>query len=219
MINVSLKVGEIIWRDEVALEALRGGLLNLSAYADTIHKEVETLTHKEVKRGTIVVALARMRGELAKVPPLSPAIEITNISTKSGLNAYTYEKTLDIQRKIAMLHPFLLPLNDLFSITEGPSEITIVFADKSKKLINKHFSINPIIDYHDVVAISVQFPEKYADVPNFLYAVFSKLATLRINLWEVVATHTEISFIVKKEDMTGVMETFNVYLLKENHEK
>ena len=209
MINVSLKVGEIIRRDEVALEALRGGILNLSAYADKIHKEVETLTKKPVKRGTIVVALARMKKELVKAPPLSPSIEISNISIKSGLNAYTYEKTLDIERKIAMLHPFLLPLNDLFSITEGPSEITIIFADKSKDLINRHFSITPLVMYHDAAAITVQFPEKYADVPNFLYAIFSKLATLRINLWEVVSTHTEISFIVKKEDMTKVVETFH----------
>src|SRR3989344_4096525 len=209
MINVSLKVGEIIRRDEVALEAMRGGLLNLSAYADKIHKEIEELTKKPVKRGTIVVALARMREELVKLPPLSPDIRMTNLSIKSGFNAFTYEKTLDIQRKIAMLHPFLLPLNDLFSITEGPSEITIIFAHRSKNMIKKHFSIAAKAEYEEIVAVTIQFPEEFSSVPNFLYSIFSKLAAKRINLIEVVSTFTEISFIVKREDMSEIVATFN----------
>ncbi len=221
MINVSLKVSELIKQDDVAMDALRQGLLNLSAYADKIHNEIEELTHKKVKKGTIVVALSRIKKDLIKLPPLIPNIEINNLSVKSSLCAYSYEKTLDIQRKIAMLHPYLLPVNDMLSITEGPSEITVIFAKKSRDLIRKHFSDKPKKEYTDVVAITAQYAEINAEVPNFLYGIFSKIASKHINLIEIVSTYSEITFIVKGEDMPKVLDTLNASFVNKNnnHEK
>ena len=60
MITVSQAVSEIIQSDELASESLRSGLLNLSAYAGKIQKRIENITFKEVKTGTIVVALSRL---------------------------------------------------------------------------------------------------------------------------------------------------------------
>lgn len=221
MITITQAVSQLILQDELASEALREDLLNLSAYADKIHKRVENLTFKDVKRGTIVVALTRIKKNLAKLPPLYPEIEINNLSVKSSLYAFTYEKTLDIQRKIAVLHPFLLPMNDLFSITEGPSEVTIVFAEKSEELIKKHFSTRPKVEFRDIVAVTVQFRMEVARIPNFFYGLFSTLAGKRINIIEIVSTFTEISFIVGKDAMEETMKSLNVYFIKKNkkHEK
>jgi aspartokinase len=215
MINVADKVSRVIRQDEIASEALRGGLLNLSAYADTIHDQIEDLTKKPVKRGTIVVALARLKKKYTKLPSLRPQIQVTNISVKSALRVLTYEKTLEIQRKIAVLHPFLLPMNDLVSVTEGNSEVTVVVAEKSAIVLKKHFDLKPKSEYSHVVAVTVQFSEKFANTTNFVYGLLSTLAAKRINLIEVVSTFTEISFIVNKEDMAETMGAFQAYFIKE----
>lgn len=214
MIKVTDAVLELIQADELATETLRMGLLNLSAYADKIRKNVENLTYKDVKKGTIVVALSRIKKDLPKTPLLSPEIQINNLSVKSSLCVYTYEKTADIQRRIAVLHPFLLPMNDLFSVTEGQSEVTIIFAHKSKELIEKHFQTKTKSKYENVVSVSVQFASKYANQPNFLYGLLRSLATKRINLIEVVSTFTELSFVVTKEDMETTMKVLNAFFVK-----
>lgn len=214
MIKVTDTVLELIQADELALETLRAGLLNLSAYADKIRKNVENVTYKDVKKGTIVVALSRIRKNLPAAPLQTPEIQIDNLSVKSSLCVYTYEKTVDIQRKIAVLNPFLLPMNDLFSVTEGQSEVTIIFAQKSKELIEKHFQIKPKVKCDDTVAISVQFAKKFADQPNFLYGLLRTLAVKRINLIEIVSTFTEITFIITKEDLETTMKVLNAFFVK-----
>lgn len=214
MIKVTDTVLELIQADELARETLRAGLLNLSAYADKIKKNVENLTLKEVKKGTIVVALSRIKGNLTAGPLQTPEIQINNLSVKSSLCVYTYEKTADTQRKIAVLNPFLLPMNDLFSVTEGQSEITIIFAEKSKELIENHFQIKPKSKYEDAVSISVQFSKKFADQPNFLYGLLRSLAAKRINLIEIVSTFTEITFILTKEDLETAMKVLNAFFVK-----
>jgi aspartokinase len=220
MINISDTVSQVLHEDEVAQEALREGLLNFSAYAEKIQARIADLAMKPVKKGTIVVALTRIRNGMKEAPSLRQSVQFENLSVKSSLSVYTFEKTLEIQRKIAVLHPFLLPLNDLISITEGSSEVTIVVADKSSEMLKKHFSVDPLVQYSDAAAITVQFLKKFATTPNFLYSVFSILASKRINIIEVVSTYTEMTFIVKKEDMTGTLSAFNRYFVrKEIHEK
>ncbi len=60
MITVTDATRSILLEDDIALQALHMGLLNLSAYAEQILPAVEEKTIKEVKKGTIVVALTRI---------------------------------------------------------------------------------------------------------------------------------------------------------------
>ena len=143
MIKITDTVLEIIQTDEIASEALRTGLLNLSAYADKIHKNVENATKKPVKRGTIVVALSRITKHLPNAAALIQDVSLTNIGIKSSLTILTYKKSIDTQRKISVMNPFLLPINDLFSVTEGPEEITIICSDRSKDIILKNICSKP----------------------------------------------------------------------------
>lgn len=211
MITVARAVGDLLSRDELASEALAAGMLNLSAYADTIHKQVEQATFKEVRRGTIVVALSRLAKAGGKrLKPLKPDIKIENLGVKSSLSVLTYDKTLDIQRRIAVLNPFKVSISDLFSVTESASEVTLICADRVLKDVREHMG-KPKSELHNLVAITVHIPKKFTRLPNFHYVLFSALAAKRIQLIEIVTSFTEISFIVDKKDMEETVKTLNVY--------
>src|SRR3989344_2322710 len=145
MIKVSDIVEQLIKSDELAFEALREGLLNLSAYADKILPQVQNVTFNETKRGTIVVALSRLAKTITsdKTPSLKPELKLTDIGVKSSLAGIIFDKTADIQRKIAVLHPFQISLDDLFSLSEGPTEVTLICTEKSKEKILKSFDTDP----------------------------------------------------------------------------
>lgn len=216
MIKVSDIVEQLIKTDELALESLREGLLNLSAYADKILPQVRNATFNEAKKGTIVVALSRLSKTLAsdKTPSLKPELKLTDIGVKSSLAGIVFDKTADIQRKIAVLHPFQISLDDMFSVSEGPSEVTLICTEKSKEKILKSFDTKPKYVFEDLVALTVKYSEQYAKMPNIYYVLVSALAHKRINIVEIVANFTEVSFIIKKEDMEEALKALNVYFVK-----
>lgn len=212
MLKISDAVAELLRNDAVALEAYRANLLNLSAYADKIHSAVEKMTYKEVKRGTIVVAISRIaKTSLKKVPALKPDIKISNLSVKSPVYSLTYTKTADVERRISTLNPFLVTPNDLFAVTDGASEIVLICTQKAVDLIKGHIEVKPKNEINDLVALTVQFPESYNKTPNILYVLFSALAGRRINVVNLISTFSETSFIVNKKDLETVVAIFNVY--------
>lgn len=213
MIKVTDIVLDLIQTDELALETLRAGLLNLSAYAEKIHQQVENATKKPVQKGTIVVALSRIDKSLPDTPLLNPSVVLTNLSIKSSLTVLTYKKTADMQRKISVMNPFILGVHELFSVTEGQDEITIICEDGAKDLFLRHagFNIKPKAEFNSVVAITASFNQADIATPNILYTLLRALAVKRINIIELVSTYTEISFIVKKEDMEIALSALNVY--------
>lgn len=213
MIKVTDTVLDLIQTDELALETLRAGLLNLSAYAEKIHQQVENATKKPVQKGTIVVALSRIARNLPDTPLLHPDVTLTNLGIKSALTVLTYKKTADMQRKISVMNPFILGVNELFAVTEGQEEITIICEDGAKDLFTRHagFNIKPKAQFNDVVAITASLKEDDILTPNMLYTLLRALAVKKINVIELVSTYSEISFIVKKEDMETALSALNVY--------
>ncbi len=213
MVTVAKAVSEIIKTDELGLEAFRAGILNLSAYAEKIQKRVEAITFKQVKKGTITVALSRTTKGLPTVPLHSQLI-VSNIAVKSSLSALTFDKTPEVYRKISILNPFILLLHDLFAVVEGPSEVTIVYSERSNETILNHFATKPKAEYDNLAAITVQIPKKLADTPNVVYSFLSVLAVKRIHVIQIVTTFAETSFIIKKEDMEESLKSLNTFYEK-----
>lgn len=211
MLKITDTVSDLIQSDELALEALRAGLLNLSAYAKKIHSQVENATKKPVQKGTIVVALSRIVKNLPNTSLLNPDIALTNLDIKSSLTVLTYKKSIDMQRKISVLNPFLLSMGDLFSVTEGPEKISIVCSDKSSSEIKKELGIKPMAESNNLAAVTISLTEEDVKKPNVIFTLLSTLATKRIQIIELVSTYTEISLIIKKEDMETVFKSLNIY--------
>ena len=93
MIKVTDIVRDILFSSELELTALSRRLLNLSAYAKRIQKEVERRAHKPVQVGTIVVALSRISAEVTEEDPLLPKIELEGLAVKSNLAEITFNKS------------------------------------------------------------------------------------------------------------------------------
>ncbi|MBI3342179.1 hypothetical protein HY024_03590 [Candidatus Curtissbacteria bacterium] len=208
MIKISQAVQNILAADELAQEALAENLLSLSAYADKIHKQVEKLTFKEVKRGSIVVALSRLAEKKRFAPPLKPEVKIADISVRGSLTVLTYPKTADTQRKLHTMQPFKVAATDIFAVTEGNSQISIAAANKSVKVVTEHMG-KPKKELENLSAVTAEFAKDYSQIPNVLYVLFSALGAKRINILGIICTESEISFIVEKTAMEQVIASLN----------
>lgn len=197
---------DIICTNEVALESMREGILNLSAYAESIVPLVEKRLIKSVKRGSVITALSRMSAGISHVAPLRSPIHIEDLSIKSPLCELTYERSAEIIQNISQ-QSFQYRGKGFFTVTMGIGEVTMIIPQGLKEQIMKQFKSNPKGQYDNLCAITTRFSEnEYIEVPNMIYTMVAVLAGRRINLIEIVSTFTEISFIVRQKDLKNTID-------------
>ncbi len=71
--SVPQAVKEIITSNDFYFKAIKSGIINYTALANKIHKEVESLIDSNVNIGTIIVAIKRFADELYKTDNYSPS--------------------------------------------------------------------------------------------------------------------------------------------------
>lgn len=202
MKSITKAVEELINQDEIALESLRRGHLNLSAFACQIHSKVEDLTWKEVKVGSIVVALSRIAGTLDQDSSLRPKVRLDDISIRFPLCDVSFDKTVANQESVKQLLQTRMyqDTNLFFTITEGVSEITIIAPDSYYHQLVSLFNTKPKAAYRNLSGLSVRFSPKYLAEPNVIYVIIGELALEKVNVLEIVSTYTELAVLVAQED-------------------
>lgn len=206
MIRISQVVEELLLQDDIALEALRAGILNLSAYAKLLEKRIEKRLYKPVRKGSIVTALSRISQGEVSVAPLKVPVRIEDMTIKSPLCEITFERTREISQRLAAIKSSHAGVN-FFTMTQGIGEITSIVSQELLQDITRQVEYPPKGIYRDLAAVTVRFNEQeYIEVPNMLYTLISALAGKRINIIEIVSTYTEVTFVIRQPDMRRTVD-------------
>lgn len=213
MIKIIDTVFELLSASPVALEALRANVLNLSAYAEQIHGQVEAKTFKPVKKATIVVALSRLAKKVDGIPPLQPPISLHELSIKTPLVDITYDKT-EISSGTLRSLPQKISQASFLTFTEGINEVTIIASEDAKEKILGHFQTKPKAVFVDLVGVSSTFSEADLFQPNIIYGILAILAGKRINIVEIVSTYTELTIIIEKNDLEKTVQVLRGFFVK-----
>lgn len=210
MIKIKDAVKEIVLKDEEILYALSNKLLNLSAYAKQIQKEVEEKTFKDVGIQGIVVALSRIQKEFKGKDPLIQDVVINNISTKSPLSELVFEKNSDILSKLSDIYKKVITEGDDFmTITLSTNEVTIICSDRLVDKVLATLDAKPNLVQTGLASLGLTFDPKYYELPNVGYSLMRKLAHKKVVLAEIVSTHTEMIFIFHSKDMPEILDVFS----------
>lgn len=217
MKSVVSAVQEHVSHDEVALEAMQLGILNLSAYAQIIQSKIEKETWKPVKVGTITVALSRLMNDTSfnsQLLEIKPFVHISDISIRSPLCILSFEKTDSVQKSVARIFESKNHLKEhaFFTVTQGVHEITLIFPDVISEQILKFFKEKPKSYLRGVAGITTRFSEQYLTTPNTIHSLLAVLAVERINVLEVVSTHTELAIIVIEDDVEKTLSAYRRYM-------
>jgi aspartokinase len=209
-------VREILFHSDVPLEALRSGILNLSAYAEQILPEVEKLSWKTVQKNTVVVALSRLANEVTAVPPLQPEVILDELSIKAPLADFTFERTDENLKKAQQL-PSKLGLHNtqFFTVTQGINEITVIVSQERADEALEYLGVPPKAIFRNLVGITMRFREDYLGQPNVIYALLARLAKQRINLLEIVSTYTELTAFIEEHELDKAVAVLNKSMAKE----
>jgi hypothetical protein len=218
MLKVSDAVKEAVFNSDVALSSLADGVLNLSAYAKQIHRQIERTTMKSVKLGTIVAALARLGQNLDRLPLRIPEVTLRDIAAKSGLCEIAFEQTLDARENLKKLYSSnFLSNKDFFTVTHGVGELAIITSEKHKAHILQSFrGQKPKMVFEKLCAVTVRFDEHYIHTPGQTFWLVRKIALRHLNIVEIVSTFTELTFLLHEIDIEKAFATFTPYLRRED---
>ena len=210
MLKISTITEGIVRTSDFAVQGLQDNVLNLSAYAKSIQKEVSEKTMKDVQVSTIVVALSRIQKRLKKEPRFLPRIEVENIAIKPGLVEMVFARNPHSIKALQKLYRNNKLLAEHLTVTYGINEISIIILKKRQSEILKIFApLKPTLEIQNIASIALRVNPKYTYTKNTFYALLKILAPRGINVIELLTTSTEISFLVEEKDWEKTFSIFN----------
>jgi len=204
MVTSSHLVKKYVSENPFLLEAMSKDLISYGNLAEQLKSDIEQELGKKVKESAIVMALRRYAEELQGFDKKIVKFKFSGeIIMRTNIMDFNIIKSNNLLNKIKNLYSLVnFEKGDTLNIILGSNEVSIVTNEKYKdkfsnflkgeKILNKEF---------DLVALTIVFGSKdFFDTPGILFTSTRKLAWEQINIYEIISTMTELSFILSKKD-------------------
>jgi len=215
MKNVSNAVKEIIEKRPFLLEAMIRGIISYGSLAEELAPEIKLLVGKEASHSSIVMALRRSADDLKSRQKTLHSSRIEyEINMKTNIYDMNMVKTDSLLEKMQQVYDVVsLDRGDFLNITIGTNEAGIVVSQKYADRIIELFSDEEILyEQRDLVAVTVVFYGDFLHTPGIVYEAVRNLAWENINIYEIVSTVNELTFVVSKEHSLGAFEVLQSFL-------
>ena len=204
MVTVSHLVKKIVSENTFLLEAMCKNLISYGNLAEQLKPEIERELQKKVKESAIIMALRRYEEELQDFDKKIKKFKFQGeIIVRTNIIDFNIVKSSNLLNKIKNLYSLVnFGKGDTLNIILGSNEVSIVTNEKYKdklpnflkgeKILNKEF---------DLVALTIVFEGKnFLTTPGVIFTAIRRLAWEQINIYEIVSTMTELTFILGKKD-------------------
>ncbi len=203
MVTVSAVVKRIVNEKPLLQEGLRQGIISFAALAERIKPQVEQQLGKKINDAAVIMALRR-RGESIEASDVKRIrfAPHTQLTLKTSLIYFSAKRSGELFRKLEALYKsFDYESGETFNVIHGNQEVSIIANDRHEKKIaasigEEHISTKG----KNLVSISMSLEKDFLYTPGVLFAVTRKLYWDNINIFEIVTTATELTFIFQKKD-------------------
>ena len=211
MVAVSHLVKKAVRENSFLMEAMGKEIISYGNLAEQLKPEIEKELGKNVKESAIVMALRRYQEELQALDKTIRKFKFKGeIILKTSIIDFNVVKSQSLLARIKNLYSMVnFERGDTLNIILGSNEVSIVTNEKYKeKLINFLKGEKILSKEFDLVALTIIFDSKdFFDTPGVIFSAIRKLAWEQINLFEIISTMTELTFILSKKDS---MKAYNV---------
>jgi len=203
MVTVSHLVKKAIAGNTYLLEAMSRGLISHGNLAEELKPEIERELGKQVKESAIIMALRRYEEELTSYDKKTATFRFRGeIILKTNMIDFNVVKSQSLLSKIKNLYGMVsFAQGDTLNIILGNNEVAIVTNEKFKSELTNFLKTEKIIKKeYDLVALTISLNKDFFETPGVIFTTVRKLAWEQINIFEIVSTMTELTFILSKKD-------------------
>lgn len=203
MVTVSAIVKKIISEKPLLQEGLRQGIINFAALTEKIRPNVEQHLGKETSDASIIMALRRHSESLKASDVKSVRFEPhTQLILKTNLVYFSAKRPQQMLKKLEELYRHIdYEAGDTLNVINGNREVSVITNDKNEKKVSTAIGSEHVTTRErNLVSISMGLDKDFPYTPGVLFAVTRKLYWDNINIFEIVTTATELTFIFQKKD-------------------
>jgi len=217
MVTISHIVTKIVDSKPFLQEALAREIISYGNLAEQLHKEVEEEYGKKAKLSAIMMALRRYSEKVQSKLNKKIGFEYkSEILLKSNIIDVSVQKSNSLLEKLEKLYKVIdYGRGDILNIIHGNFEVNIVTNEKHKKDLIKALEGEKILNIEEnLVSLSLSFSKDFLYTPGILYTCARRFFWENINIFELVSTLTELTYIISKKDATKAYNALQDLLSK-----
>ena len=204
MVTVSHIVKKIVSGQPFVEEGLGEGIISVANLAEKMQPKIEEEVGKKINLPAVVMALRRFAEDISKQRRAAKKFDYTGeLLMKTNIADFTFVKTHTLLAKLRTIHNLVdFERGDTLNIILGNNEVSIIINEKHISELDKFLSGEKIINREkDCVSLTIVFTkDDFTHTPGIIFNAVRKLAWNNINIYEIVSTMTELTFILHKKD-------------------
>jgi len=203
MVTISHIVKKIVHEQPFVEEGLAQGIISTAGLAEQLVPKLEKELGKKVKHAAVVMALRRYGEDIAERRKTKKFDYTGEILMKTNIADFTFVKTHTLLTKLRTIHNLVnFERGDTLNIILGNNEVSIIINEKYMPDLVKFMSGEKIINREkDLISLTIVFTkDDFTHTPGIIFNAVRKLAWNNINIYEIVSTMTELTFILHKKD-------------------
>ncbi len=204
MVTISHLVKKSVNENSFLLEAMSKKLISYGNLAEQLRPGIEKELGKSVKESAIIMALRRHEEELENFEQSVKKFKFRGeIIVRTNAMDFNVIKSTALLNKIKNIYGLVdFARGDTLNIILGSNEVSIVTNEKYKDKLTDFLKGEKILNREfGLVALTIIFNDKnFITTPGVIFSAIRKLAWEQINIYEIVSTMTELTFILSKKD-------------------
>lgn len=202
MVTISHLVGKIVSSRPILHDAIEQGIISYGNLAEQLISEVEEELNKKVKHSAVVMALRRYAEKIEKTQNKPKFDYNSEIIMKTNLCDISVRKSPALFSKLKRIYSIVnYEKGDVLNVIHGNYEVGIISNMRYLENIKKELKGEKILNIEkDLVSLSLSFSGDFLHTPGVISTTARKLNWENVNIYELVSTLTELTFIVSKKD-------------------
>jgi len=202
MVTISHIVQKIINDKTFLLEPMSRGIVAYGSLAEQIKPEIEEELSKEVKTHAIVMALRRYAESLKAKYKKIIFDYSSEIILKTDMCDIAILRSTSLLNKLKRLYDVVdFEKGDILNIIHGRHEVSVVTNERYREKLLKFLTGEKILNIEkNLVSLTLTYSKDFLYTPGVIFNVVRNIAWENINIYEVVSTNTELTFILNKKD-------------------
>jgi len=202
MVTISNVVQKLVDDRVYIQESINQNIISYALLANQLRPEIEEILGKQVKKHAIEMALRRYSDQIKQKHKKISFDYSSDIIMKTKICDIAVLRSNTLLMKLKKLYDIVdFEKNDILNIIQGSSEVIIVTNERYKnKLLEILKDEKIIITEENLVSLTMTFSKDFFYTPGVIFNIIRNVAWENINIYEIVSTNTELTFIINKKD-------------------
>lgn len=202
MVTISHTVQKLIDQKIYIQEAMNKDIISFRLLAKQLKPEIEELLEKPVKTHAIEMALRRYTKQIQQKHQNIFFDYSSDIIMKTHICDISVSKSPRLIEKLKKLYDIVkFEKGDILNIIQGSTELSIVTNERYKEQFLEVLNTEKIFNVEEnLTSLTMTFSKEFLYTPGVIFNIIRNVAWENVNIFEIVSTNTELTFIIHKKD-------------------